>query len=466
MVFSGIGALVVFASAPSMATVTITDCASDSHCMVKNNRTTINVPNDIVVLAGPIVPLAGTEMVRVFAQAIVVDGSSNGSITVTGKGKAIELDAASTVIVTGDLLSSDPNSKIAITAVQMVKVEGGDVESGGDIDIECTGANCPVVLTGSHFKSNRFLVDADGNIVFDGNDVELFGPRDLFKFRALNGAVLKASELQHALAAGHLRIENPRAVVDAVSEAQAFCNCQVIGTPTPSPSRTPTPTPQETASLPIGTPSGTATATATETPVGPTPTPSAPTPTPTPTAPTPTPTGPTPTPTGPTPTVTQTPQETASLPIGTPSGTATPTATATPTPAQATATPSLTPTGTPTGPTVTPTPVGCNEVIGGVESTLFIQSAGDLDLSCTKIVISENISIKAVGNVNLTDATIDNSGGKCGEIVIQGATINIQNATIIDDDCNAPNDVAEMNGREQLPHTGFANVVGTPLVDN
>ncbi len=437
---SGVGALaLVCAAAPCMATVTITDCASDPHCEVKNKRTSIEVPNDTVVLAGAIVPKPGTDMVRVRAEVIVVDGAAGGSVTVTGKGKALELDATGSVIVTGDLLSSDANANIEITAVQMVKVEGPvDVESGGDIDIQCTGDNCPIVLTNAHFKSNRFLVDADGSIIWDGNFVELFSPRDLFKMRARNGSVKKSSAMTSVLAAGHvLRFDSARGV-DAVSEAQAFCeSCQIFS---------PSPTPMETSVVP--TPTHTVTPTGDPTPTH--------TPTPPPTA--------TPSPT--------TPFETASLPIGTPSPTSTPSPTKTTTPTQtttATLTPTATRTATPTGiptPTVTPTPTNCNDVIGGVESTLFIDADGDIDLSCTKIHVSENISIKATGNVDLTNATLDNTSGKCGEIIINGAQINIQGATIIDDDCLSPGDVSEMNGREQVPHTGFANVVGTPLVDD
>ena len=429
----------ICAAAPAMATVTITDCASDPRCVIKNKRTSIDVPNDTVVLAGAIVPKTGTDMVRVRAGAIVVDGSAGGSITADGKGKAIELNATGSVVVTGDLLSSDPNGTINITAVQMIKIEGPvDVESGGDIDIQCTGDNCPIVLVNAHFKANRFLVDADGNIIWDGNFTELFGPRDLFKMKARNGAVEKASAMLSVLAAGHLlRLEGSRGV-DAVSEAQAFCqSCQIFSpSPTPAGTASASPTPTKTA-----TP--TSVLTATPTPPGETPTP---------------------------------PFETASAPIGTPSPTV-PESTATqpqelptPTPTATTvltATLTATPTASAPTPNVTPSPGKCNEVIGGVESTLFITAAGDLDLACTEIRVSENVTLKAGGNIDLTDATIDNTTGKCGEIVITaGGQINIQGATIIDDDCPNPGDVSEMNGREQVPHTGFANVVGTPLVDD
>ena len=44
--------------------------------------------------------------------------------------------------------------------------------------------------------------------------------------------------------------------------------------------------------------------------------------------------------------------------------------------------------------------------------------------------------------------------------------VNIQSATLVDDDCPKAVDVSEINGREQLPHEGFNDIVGTPAVDN
>ncbi len=428
-----------------MATVTITDCATDAHCQVQNKRTTIDVPNDTVVLAGAITPLPGSDIVRVFAPAIVVDGASGGSISATGKQKAIELDATGSILVTGDLLSSDANGRIVITAVQMVKIEGPlDVESAADIDIECTGNNCPVVLTNAHFKGNRIFITADGNIIWDGNQTELFSPRDLFKLRSKKGSIERSGAMPAALAAGHLRGADNARVVDALSEAQAFCDVCPTPTPTPSP---------QGSFTPVINPTPTPTPTATNTGVIQTATP-----TPTPTVPTPTPTGPTATPTAPTATPTGGGTFTPIV-VETPTPTATSTMTQTPT---RTATPTLTPT-----PNGTPTPGNCNVLIGGVESTLFIQAAGDLDLSCATIKVSEGISIKSGGAIDLTNAVVDNTSGKCGEITIDSVgTIDIQGATIVDDDCRGKPDVSEMNGREQVPHTGFANVIGTPLVDD
>jgi len=55
------------------ATVTITDCASDAHCVAIGKKTVIEVPDDTVVIAGPIVPVAGTTTLQVLAKAIAVD---------------------------------------------------------------------------------------------------------------------------------------------------------------------------------------------------------------------------------------------------------------------------------------------------------------------------------------------------------------------------------------------------------
>jgi len=410
------------------ATVTITDCASDAHCVAIGRKTVIEVPDDTVVIAGPIVPVAGTTTLQVLAKAIAVDGPSGGQISVTGKGQSIVLDAAS-VLVTGSLFSADTNGKILIRGADTVQVQGPlEVDSGGEARITCSGIGCTLNVVNTHFHCNHLVLDAQGDIIWDGDHVDTFGPRDLVEIDANNGSVRKSGAITIGLARGRLMAEVDIDKVDAVSEAVEFCQtCQ--GTPTPA-GRTPTPTatpstPLQTASLPLSTPPGTPTATATD-----------PTPTATP----------------------STPLSTASLPIGTPTSTAT--RTVTPTPPR-------TPTPTHT-PVATPTPCEeCGTVRGGVESTIFIRAAGDIDISGQQYNVAEAISITAGGNVNLTNTELNNTIGKCGEITVSaGAQITIDGATLIDDDCRGKPDVSELNGREAVPHTGFNGVVGTPAVDD
>jgi hypothetical protein len=47
----------MLAAAPSRATVTVTDCATDAHCVALGRKTLIEVPDDTLVIGGAIVPL-------------------------------------------------------------------------------------------------------------------------------------------------------------------------------------------------------------------------------------------------------------------------------------------------------------------------------------------------------------------------------------------------------------------------
>jgi hypothetical protein len=96
-----------------------------------------------------------------------------------------------------------------------------------------------------------------------------------------------------------------------------------------------------------------------------------------------------------------------------------------------------------------------------------MRAAGDVDVSGQSYHIAEGITITAGGNINLTNTDLDNDFGKCGEIVVTaGGQITIDGATLIDDDCRGKPDVSELNGREEVPHTGFNGVVGSPAVDD
>jgi hypothetical protein len=82
-----------------------------------------------------------------------------------------------------------------------------------------------------------------------------------------------------------------------------------------------------------------------------------------------------------------------------------------------------------------------------------------------------NAGLCGTGTVDLTDATLNNDFGKPGDIVVTAAgsagRITIAGATIVDDDTpTSIPDVASLNGREAVPHTGFNNVVGVPNLDN
>ncbi|MBI3767513.1 MAG: hypothetical protein HY271_03340 [Deltaproteobacteria bacterium] len=370
------------------ATVTVTNCASDVHCVAQGKKTVIVAPDDTVVVAGPLVPLSGTTTIQIFAKAIAINGASGGQISVAGKGRSIILDAAS-VLVTGSLHSANPNGKILVRGTDMVQFQGPlDVDSAGDVRVVCSGIGCTLSIVGVHFQANYINIDALGDIVWDLNNLEMHGPRDLVRITAEGGSIRKSGVIMVALARGRLAAQAEGNKVDAVSEAVGFCETCQQPTPTPTPTvagKTATP-PLQTASLPLGTPTGTATV---------------PTPTLTPGAPTPTPTA------------------------------------------------------------------CCNTEKSNVEGRLFVHAAGDADLTGDHYLVAEDISIAAGGNVNLTNAELRNDFGKCGEITVSaGGQINIEGATLVDDDCRGKPDVSELNGREEVPRTGFNAVVGSPAVDD
>jgi len=376
------------------ATVTITDCNTDPHCVARGKKTVIAALNDTIVIADAIAPLTGTETIQIKAHAIAVDGSAGGSITATGKGRSIVLDAAS-ILVTGGLHSLNNNGKVYLRGVDTVQTQSPAVidASDGQARFVCTGLACTIAITGAHIHANFLFVDALGDVIWNLNIVDLQGPRDQAAITSEGGSIKKTGAIQVALAGGRLAAEPAKNKVDAVSEALSFCEgCSTTPTPTPTPhSRTATPTRSRT---------------------------------PTPTA----------------------PLQTASLPLGTPSPTRT----------------------DPNAPTPTPTPGACcNTITGSSESNVTLTALNDIDASNDHYLVAENITLSAGGTIDLTNAELRNDFGKCGEIVVTaGGQVNIQGATLVDDDCRNQPDVSSVNGREEVPHTGFNDVVGTTAVDD
>lgn len=99
---------------------------------------------------------------------------------------------------------------------------------------------------------------------------------------------------------------------------------------------------------------------------------------------------------------------------------------------------------------------------------MLVTAEIDIDGGGTEFLIAENIKLTAGRNINLEDATVRNDFGKPGEIVITaGGSVNITNATLVDDQKGSqPPDVSEINNREQLPHEGFNDIFGVPLLDD
>lgn len=59
---------------------------------------------------------------------------------------------------------------------------------------------------------------------------------------------------------------------------------------------------------------------------------------------------------------------------------------------------------------------------------------GSIDVSNATLMVGEGITLTALFDVNMENANLSNCGKKKGVIVITGATCNVNNATILDDD--------------------------------
>jgi hypothetical protein len=114
------------------------------------------------------------------------------------------------------------------------------------------------------------------------------------------------------------------------------------------------------------------------------------------------------------------------------------------------------------------------DVLGDVEGNINVLAFGDIDLTQSTLSIGRDINILAglggTGQVIMRNTTVRNDFGKPGDIVVEAAggagQVDIADATLIDDDKPATvNDVSEINAREEAPHTGFNNTVGTPDLD-
>lgn len=139
---------------------------------------------------------------------------------------------------------------------------------------------------------------------------------------------------------------------------------------------------------------------------------------------------------------------------------------------------------------------GHSNVISGNEGELDIVAWGLVDLSGSNVLIAQHICIRsgdespaatdpctapcaggvAAGvpaDIDLSGASLRNDFGKDGDIVVCAdetrATIDIDGATLIDDDPNAgTNDVSELNACEIAPRTfpPCVNLLGTPAIDS
>jgi len=120
----------------------------------------------------------------------------------------------------------------------------------------------------------------------------------------------------------------------------------------------------------------------------------------------------------------------------------------------------------------------CDEMDGHNEANFFASAYCQVNLTQSQVNVGENIKVTSgIGGTScvgptstlLTDATLNNDFGKLGDITVTAANntsgIDIDGATLVDDDVMKPGDLAKLNGCEALPRSGCPHVTGTAVTD-
>lgn len=412
------------------ADVTITDCAVDAACSKFGSKTVIKAPNDRVVVAAPIEPLPGTRVIKIEAREIQI--APAGGITADGKGHAIELLAETAIEIRGLLRATNTNGDVVVEAGGLINVLGPEgppppqqmLDAGDRVVIVCDGAGCIVSIKRATLNARRIYVEAEGDVQLCDNLFETASPRDLIRLTSHEGSIVQSP----ATLAPSARGQTPSTptlgqVIDPLELLlgscglceETFCGDGVI---------VPDETCDDASLIAGGTP--------------------------------------------------------VFLPGAPPGRTCRP-----PNHPNDPCTfcgDGLLQTGEQCDDGNAIDDDGCsnaclrvceNEFRGGVESRMFATAAKDIDVAGVRLVIevAENITLTAGSTINLTNAIVSNLHGKQGEIEIEAGRgtglVTIAGATIRDDQKGGqPEDVSEINRREDVPHTGYNNVVGTPLVDD
>jgi hypothetical protein len=177
------------------AVVTVTDCTAppvEAH----GGTTRIEIGADDLVLACALQPLPGTAKVRIRANRVTIQGPTGG-ISAPGKGNAVDVRAAADIVVQSAALEAgNGNGAIRLRAITGLDVEnavlttGGADKGGRQIQLQCTGDDCPLVLEKSNLVGRNIKVRVKGPITSILNTVVTRGPRDLIDVRTANGSAL------------------------------------------------------------------------------------------------------------------------------------------------------------------------------------------------------------------------------------------------------------------------------------
>ncbi len=412
------------------ADLTITDCRVDAACRAVGAKTVIQAPNDRVIVAAPIEPVPGTRVIRIEAREIEV--TEAGGITADGKGKAIALLADTIVTVRGPLRATNPNGDIVVETGGALTVLGPDqgfppgamLTAGDRVRLACDEPACVVSIGRASLNARRIYVEADGDLQLCDNLFTTSSPRDLIKLTSHEGSIIQAPPSTATMTARQASLSGDRgAAIDWLHLLFESCHCEDVtgcgdgiltGVET-----------CDDASLAGGDPVFQ--------------------------------------PGAPPGRICRRPEHPSDPCTFCGDG--------------------LLQTGEDCDDGNAVAGDGCsneckarvceNEFRGGVESAMFATAAKDIAMAGVRlhIEIAENIELTAGEMIDLTNAVVSNLHGKPGEIEIEAGRgsglVTIGGATLLDDQKGgqAP-DVSEINGREQLPHTGHNNVVGVPAMDD
>ena len=172
------------------ATITLTNCTGAPLTTV-NGKTVLNAPGMDVVIQCALMNLPGTERVEVTAGSITIDGPNGGSVSASGKGLAINLQATGAITIKdATVTAANSNGDAVIQAGGNIFVLGSQLLAGQNLRVECTGASCTTTLDGTHADANQVRIIAVGDVtITPGSVITSHGPRDLIFIKSVNGDV-------------------------------------------------------------------------------------------------------------------------------------------------------------------------------------------------------------------------------------------------------------------------------------
>ncbi len=169
---------------------TITNCGSPPFTTV-NGKTVLNAPGQDVIIQCALMNLPGTERVEVIAGSITIDGPNGGSVSASGKGLAINLQATGTITIKdATVTAANSNGDAIIQAGGNIVVFGSQLQAGEALRVECTGSGCTVNFNGTHADANQLRIIGVGDVnITPGSVITSHGPRDLIFIKSLDGDV-------------------------------------------------------------------------------------------------------------------------------------------------------------------------------------------------------------------------------------------------------------------------------------